>query len=138
VSVRTVVALVRLRHQLVHTRGRVSQTLLVEEATALAWAGADGVPCAEGEDALALLRAAPAGDVPDHVRARQLTLALDQLRAHTPALADFARRRADALLADHVRVRESARTRGSDAVHALLPPDVIAVYVLLPNVQGGR
>jgi superfamily II DNA or RNA helicase len=138
VAVKTVVALLRLRHQLAHTRGRTTQTLLVEEATALAWAGADGAPCAEGDDALALLRGAPSGDVPDHVRARLLTQALDHLTAHEGELSAFAQRRADALLADHVRVRESAKGRGSDEVHALLPPDVIAVYVLLPDLTGGR
>jgi superfamily II DNA or RNA helicase len=136
VAVKTVVALLRLRHQLVLTRGRTTQTLWVEEATALAWAGAEAAPCAEGEAALAMLRADPTGDVPDHVRRRLLGQALDHLTGHEAELAAFAQRRADALLADHVRVRESARGRGSDAVHAMLPPDVIAVYVLLPPLGG--
>ena len=135
VSARTVVALLRLRHQLVATRGRTATPLLVEEAAALAWSGADGRPLAEGDDALALLRLPPAGDLPAHVRDRMLTQALVELEAHQGELSVFAQRRADTLLADHERVRESARARGSHEVHALLPPDVIALYVLLPKVR---
>jgi superfamily II DNA or RNA helicase len=135
VEVRTVVALLRLRHQLVTYRGRATHTLLVEEAAALAWSGADGIPCGEGDDALALLRALPAGDLPDHVRTRMITGALEQLSGNEDQLSAFAQRRAEALLSDHERVRESARARGSYEVHALLPPDVIALYVLLPKVR---
>jgi hypothetical protein len=135
VEVRTVVALLRLRHQLVTYRGRATHTLLVEEAAALAWSGADGMPCGEGDDALALLRALPAGDLPDHVRTRMITGALEQLSGNEDQLSAFAQRRAEALLSDHERVRESARARGSYEVHALLPPDVIALYVLLPKVR---
>ena len=47
----------------------------------------------------------------------------------------FAERRARALLADHRRVREAADARGSYSVKALLPPDVIGLFVLLPAVN---
>jgi hypothetical protein len=46
----------------------------------------------------------------------------------------FAVRRAQLLLADHRRVREAADARGTYSVKALLPPDVIGLYVLLPKV----
>ncbi|MBL8617076.1 MAG: DEAD/DEAH box helicase, partial [Deltaproteobacteria bacterium] len=132
VSARTVVALLRLRHQLVAWRGRTAVPLLVEEATALAWAGANGELRGEGDEALALLRAPPAGDLPPHVRGRMLEQALAELAARPEALHSFATRRAQALLADHERVRASARAAGRYEVHPLLPPDVIALYVLLP------
>jgi hypothetical protein len=61
--------------------------------------------------------------------------ALDELPQHEAARADFAARRAAALLADHERVRASSKATGSYAVHALLPPDVIALFVLLPKVR---
>jgi hypothetical protein len=41
--------------------------------------------------------------------------------------------RANALLADHRRVREAARDIGQYAVRASLPVDVLGVYVLLPD-----
>jgi superfamily II DNA or RNA helicase len=134
VSARTVVALLRLRHQLVAWRGRTATPLLVEEATALAWVGADGRLLGEGDDALHLLRAPPAGDVPPHVRERMLDQALAEVEDRRETLEGFATRRAEALLADHERVRESARAAGRHEVRPLLPPDVIALYVLLPRV----
>ena len=47
----------------------------------------------------------------------------------------LAQRRADTLLADHERVREFSKGRGSYEVSALLPPDIIGLYVLLPRVS---
>ena len=134
VQTRTMVALVRLRHQLVSQRGRRANILLVEEATAIAWSGADATILAEGNEALALLSPPPAADPPPHVRDRVVGQALEQLGAHLGDLDAFADRRAQALLADHERVRESSRGRGGHEVHALLPPDVIALVVLLPRV----
>jgi len=49
-----------------------------------------------------------------------------------PLLEDAASRQAEALLADHRRVREAAEARGRYDVRALTPVDVIAVCVLLP------
>jgi hypothetical protein len=136
VSERTTVALLRLRHQLVTQRpGRGTATLLVEEATALAWIGAAGTSLVEGSDALALLVPQPAGDPPLHVRDRMAAQALELVALRAADLDAFAERRSEALLADHRRVREAAAARGSYAVKALLPPDVVAVYVLLPQVS---
>lgn len=133
VTERTTVTLLRLRHQLVTQRpSRGATTLLVEEATALAWSGAAGASLVEGADALALLVPEPAGDPPLHVRDRMAAQALELVALRAADLDAFAERRAEALLADHRRVREAAAARGSYAVKALLPPDIVAVYVLLP------
>ena len=107
-------------------------TLLVEEATALAWSGAAGGSLVEGADALALLVPQPVGDPPLHVRDRMAAQALALIDLRNADLNAFAERRAEALLGDHRRVREAAAARGSYAVKALLPPDVVALYVLLP------
>jgi hypothetical protein len=135
VAERTTVALLRLRHQLVTQRpGRGVTTLLVEEATALAWKGGGGASPVEGAAALALLLPLPVGDPPQHVRDRMSRQALELLDARAADLDAFADRRAEALLADHRRVREAAAARGSYGVRALLPPDVVALFVLLPPV----
>jgi hypothetical protein len=68
------------------------------------------------------------------VRERAARQALEQLTARGGDLEAFAERRAQALLADHRRVREAADARGSYSVEALLPPDVIGLFVLLPRV----
>jgi hypothetical protein len=133
VTSRTLVLLVRLRHQLTTQRATRTSTMLVEEATALAWIGMD-VPL-EGEAALALLAPPPTTDPPVHVRERAVTQALAQLEPRIAELDAFAERRAQALLADHRRVREAADARGSYSVKAVLPADVIGLFVLLPRVD---
>ncbi len=133
VTGRTVVALLRLRHQLVSQRSGRSSTLLVEEATALAWTSSGATPL-EGVEALALLAPKPVADPPLHVRERAVQQALVQLDARLAELDAFAERRAQALLADHRRVREAADARGGYSVKALLPADVIGLFVLLPRV----
>jgi superfamily II DNA or RNA helicase len=133
VTLRTLVVLVRLRHQLTSQRGQQATTLLVEEATAIAWTG-DPSPL-EGPDALALLPPIPVADPPAHVRERAVTHALGQLESRMSELDAFAERRAQALLADHRRVREAAEALGRYSVKALLPADVIGLFVLLPKVD---
>jgi superfamily II DNA or RNA helicase len=134
VTGRTVVALLRLRHQLVSQRSGHSSTLLVEEATALAWVGSSGTVL-EGADALALLAPPPVADPPPHVRERAMQQAIQNLDTRRPDLDAFAERRAQTLLADHRRVREAADARGSYTVKSLLPADVIGLFVLLPRVD---
>jgi hypothetical protein len=133
ITARTLVALVRLRHQLTSQRGSAVTTLLVEEATAVAWAA--GPHSLEGPDALALLSPVPVSDPPAHVRERAVTQALGQLESRMPELDAFAERRAQALLADHRRVREASEALGRYSVKALLPVDVIGLFVLLPKVD---
>ena len=132
-DLRTVVALVRLRHQLSTQRAGTTTTTLVEEASAIAWTGSGGV--LEGPEALLLLHPLPVGDPPGHVRERASAQALTELNGHATDLAAFAERRAQALLSDHRRVRSAADARGSYSVKALVPVDVIGVYVLLPRVN---
>jgi len=135
VSVRTTVALLRLRHQLVTQKAGRTTTLLVEEATAIAWAGVSQATSIEGGDALGLVAAPPVADPPTHVRDREVVQALKQLALRQGDLDAFAERRAQALLADHRRVREAAAARGTYTVKALTPADVIGLFVLLPQVN---
>lgn len=134
VSSRTTIALLRLRHQLTAHSARKTTTVLVEEATALAWTGASAVTLLEGADALALLTPPPAADPPPHVRERSIEQGLALLADRGAELDALAERRAQALLADHRRVREAGGARGSYSVKAILPPDVIGLFVLLPRV----
>jgi superfamily II DNA or RNA helicase len=135
VQSRTVVALLRLRHQLTRTKAGKSSILLVEEATAVAWASGDAPPFALGDDALALLQPLPAADPPAHVRSRHLSQAFDLVSARFGDLDEFAESRARTLLADHERVRESSKDRGNHLVRALVPADVIGLFVLLPKAD---
>jgi superfamily II DNA or RNA helicase len=134
VSERTIVALVRLRHQLQTQKAARTSDLLVEEATAMAWGSSPGASY-QGADALALLLPPPVSDPPSHVRRRTIEQALAWLAVHTGDLESFARGRADALLEDHRRVREASEARGKYTVKALLPVDVIGLYALLPRAD---
>jgi len=129
----TWVALVRLRHQLITQRGARQNTMLVEEATAIAWTGAGGP--LEGAEALGLLQPAPLSDPPPHVRERFVAQALRQLAEKSSELDAFAERRAGSLLSDHRRVREASDARGSYTVKSLHPVDVVGLFVLLPEVK---
>ena len=84
---------------------------------------------------LALLSPAAVADPPAAVAARTVAQALELLAGKTTELDAFANRRADTLLADHRRVREAGEATGKYTVKALLPADVIGLYVLLPKVS---
>jgi hypothetical protein len=133
VTSRTLVALLRLRYQLTSQRGQRGTTLLVEEATALAWAGAANP--LEGPEALQFLSPTPISDPPIHVRERALRQGLSEIERRKAELDAFAERRAQMLLADHRRVREAAEAIGRYSVKAMLPSDVIGLFVLLPPVN---
>jgi hypothetical protein len=132
VRARTTIALLRLRHQLLSRKQRQETTLMVEEATALAWAG--GGEALTGADALSLLALPPVEDPPKHVREREVARALTMIDDRANDLEAFAAARARALLDDHLRVREASKATGSTIVQALPRPDVIGLYVLLPRV----
>lgn len=133
VQTRMTVALLRLRHQLLIRKQRQETTLLVEEATALAWRGTG--EHLVGEEALALLAAPPVGDPPPHVRDREAARAVALIGQRADELEQLAAERAQTLLGDHQRVREASKAAGSTSVHALPRPDVIAVFVLLPRLK---
>lgn len=133
VEAMTTVALVRLRHQLVTRRGSDSSTLLVEEAAAVAWTGRTAAELLSGANVLELLTAPATRDLPAPVRGRRVAAALEQLDDVQDALETFARMRGEQLLADHRRIREAADARGSYGVTPLLPPDVVGLFVLLPE-----
>ena len=135
VRARSTVVLLRLRHQLVTRTRHAETTLMVEEAAALAWIGAATAdPVAESE-AIGLLAHAPAGDPPRHVREREVARALALLRKRAALFEACATARANALLEDHLCVREAGRATGRTTVQALPRPDVIGVYVLLPRLD---
>ena len=131
---RTTVALLRLRHQLLSRTRRQETTLMVEEASALAWVAHRTNGPIAGPEALSLLAFPPTDDPPRHVREREVARALALLQERTADLEVVAAARARALLDDHLRVREASRATGNTTVHALPRPDVIGVYVLLPRV----
>ena len=130
----TTVLLLRLRFKLTPP-GRRGGLLLAEEAEAVALSP-DGAILATGDAARALLEVQAAGDLADTARTRTVAAGLARAGAALPGVvAEHARTRAAALASDHDRVRAADGRRGTGPgvlVEAVLPPDVIGLFVLVP------
>ncbi len=127
----TTLYLLRLRHHLELTRRGQTRQLMAEEAVAIGVRGRARPQWLSEAEAAPLLDARPAANLDAAAATHELRLALDFLDAQRPVLERLATDRANALLADHRRVREAARDIGQYAVRASLPVDVFGVYVLL-------
>lgn len=135
VQSQTTVLMLRLRHQLSSADARGGDTLLVEEAIAVALRSIDGgkgVEILSGDEPLQWLTAPPAETIDDRTREARVSGALAQQDQWMPVVENFARDRSEILLADHRRVREASKSKGRYEVTPLLPVDVIGVFVLLP------
>ncbi len=132
VQIVTSLFILRLRHQLTSKRRDVTRTLMAEECVTLAVAGRTKPQWLPESDLPALLAAEPVGNLTEDAASREIQTAFDFLTSQTPHLESLAQSRAEALLADHRRVREAARDIGSYDVTPCLPVDVLGVYVLLP------
>lgn len=138
VQAQTTVLMLRLRHQLSSVDARGGDTLLVEEAVAVALRSVDGgqrFEIVSGDEPLQWLTAPPAETLDDRAREARVTQVLARQDQWQPVLEAYARVRADALLADHRRVRKAADSQGRYKVAPLLPVDVIGVFVLLPPLD---
>jgi Helicase conserved C-terminal domain/SNF2-related domain len=139
-----VVLLLRLRHQISAATGGAAgddQALVVEEASAVALHPAKNGPgeweLISGAEPLDWLGAPPAEALEDHARTQRIAAALQQWPQWQAGLEAFAHERADALLVDHLRVRSASRVTGRarPQVRALLPVDVVGMFVLLPPLD---
>jgi len=133
VQVVTTVYLLRLRHQLGYVRRREPFQMMAEETVALAVHGRSQPQWLSDDTVVRLLECTPSGNLPPDTVQREVRAALDFLAAHPQQLQALAEQRAQALLADHQRVREAARDVGHYHVSPCLPVDVMGVYVLLPD-----
>ena len=131
VSVMTRIALLRIRYKLtIHARRE--RLLLAEEAALVALQGQAIV--ASGNKVRDWLGMPATANLADIARKR-LT---DAAKAELPSmlegpLASFIRQRADELVEDHARLRAAAGSASRVSVEAVLPPDVIGLFVLIPD-----
>jgi hypothetical protein len=125
--------LLRLRHHLDITRRGQTRQLMAEETVTLAVSGRTQPVWLADDNAPRLLDARPNANLSPDAATHELRLALDFLAAQRETLDAIAARRAEALLADHRRVRQAARDVGQYSVRPNLPVDVLGVYVLLPD-----
>ena len=129
----TTILLLRLRFKLT-VHGRRERLLLVEEAGALAFEVSPAEPKSTGHDALEFLRHTASGDLAPIARYRMLSQARDRAEnMYGAGLAAYARKRAAELAQDHGRVRAAGAGVARVSVEPVLPPDIIGLYVLLPQ-----
>lgn len=138
VEVVTTLYLLRLRHQIHIQRGDSSRLLMVEEMLTLGMRGLTAPEWCDEEQARLWLHIKPSANLPREQIAREVGRALELLAAESGRMADLAKQRAQALLADHRRLRDAADDRGLFRVVPCLAPgrypvDVLGVYVLLPD-----
>lgn len=133
VATRTTVLLVRYRFHLVASHGGAERQLLAEDVGVLGFEGSPDAPAwLPQELAAALLSVAPDANVGADQARHFLQRVVDGAGALAPSLDAEARRRGEALLDAHRRVRDAARGTGRYRVEPQLPPDVLGVFVLLP------
>lgn len=127
----TRVAFLRIRFKLT-VHARKERLLLAEEAALVAMQG--GKIVASGEAARALLNTPAAADLASSARDRFVMKAKEDLpNLLDGPLAEFVRTRADELIQDHARLRAAAGSASRVTVDAVLPPDVIGLFVLMPS-----
>lgn len=131
VSAMTRVALLRVRYKLT-IHGRKERLLLAEEAALVALQGKSIV--ATGEDVRDLLSTPATADFATIARDRMINAAKAELPDLLAGpLAAFVKQRAAELVEDHARLRTAAGSISRVSVEAVLPPDVIGLFVLMPG-----
>lgn len=127
----TRLALLRIRFKLT-VHARKERLLLAEEAALVAIQG--GRIVAAGEAARQLLNTPADADLAPSARDRFIAKAKEDLPGLLNGLlAEFVRSRAEELMQDHARLRAAAGSASRVTVEAVLPPDVIGLFVLMPS-----
>lgn len=127
----TRVALLRVRFKLT-VHARKERLLLAEEAALVAIEG--GRIVAVGEAARELLNASAMADLAPIARDRFIAKAKDDIPDLLEGpIGEFAHSRAKELMGDHARLRAASGSASRVTVEAVLPPDVIGLFVLMPG-----
>lgn len=131
----TNVVLLRLRYKLLmHGADRRERFLLVEEAEAVAYSSDAQALIATDEAARRDLEVRATGNLADVARDRMLGNALGTLETALGSIvANHVRIRAERLAEDHAQVRQAGINVPRVTVEAVLPPDVVGLFVLVPG-----
>ena len=127
----TRLALLRIRFKLtIHARRE--RLLLAEEAALIAIQS--GRIVAVGETAREWLNTPATSDLASIARDRFIVKAKEDLPSLLDGpIADFVQARAQELIQDHARLRAASGSASRVTVDAVLPPDVIGLFVLMPG-----
>lgn len=127
----TRIVLLRIRFKLT-VHARKERLLLAEDAALVAIQGSRIV--AVGEIAREWLDTPATSDLAPVARDRFIAKAKDDLPGLLDGpIAHFVRSRAQELIQDHARLRAASGSASRVTVEAMLPPDVIGLFVLMPG-----
>ena len=139
----TTLLVCRFRFNLVATVGGAEHPMLAEEAGLLAFGGAPERPdwIDDPGQVESLLEAEPSASLNPETSRRQVSDVLEASEHWQGRVAAAARERAEATAEAHQRVRDTARRRFGPAgrlrVTPQLPPDIVGLYVFVPDVAAG-
>ncbi|UTW61721.1 DEAD/DEAH box helicase [bacterium SCSIO 12741] len=134
VEQRTTLFLLRIRNVIANKKGK--NELVAEEMKL--W-GYEGLPHQFDPDqqlkALELLQnIQPSQNVPDNIRKQQLNIALRDYQQLKNTLDKLARERAQHMVTGHEQFRKAVTGHQYQSVIPVLPPDVLGVYIILPEI----
>jgi superfamily II DNA or RNA helicase len=133
----TTLLIVRFRLEITLPGSRATITQVAEDAQFLAFTTTgDDLAWLTTEQVDALLTVPATGNVADTLARTQLDRALGRLDVVGDHLQNIGDERADAIVADHRAVRSASRAGGRAVTAELLPPpDVLGLYVFLPELS---
>jgi len=133
VAVRTTLLLLRYRYHL-YLASRSNRPLLAEEIRTVAFTGSMENPeWLDDNTANTLLEATPSGNLLPSLIAQQLNSLIEGIDRIRPAITQIATERAQSLLEAHTRIRNASRVTGQVSVQAVLPVDVLGLFIYLPT-----
>ena len=134
ISAITTVLLLRLRYKLtVHRQGK-PHLLLVEEAETIAFQGLSDTILSTGEEARNLLELEASGNLDKGAIDRLLDQARERVKSLlNNSIENHVKVRSQQLAEDHARVRASNVAVPRVSVEAVLPADIIGLFVLVPG-----
>jgi len=135
VDKRTTLLLVRFRYHIIQTQNNVEKPLLAEDCRLLAFTGSpENASWLDESEAKELLSAQPDGNIAADQATEFVGRVIEGFELLRSRLDQAAMQRGEELLEAHRRVRLATRTRNVRyRVEPQLPPDVLGIFVFLPQ-----
>lgn len=134
VQERTTLYLLRIRNVIANKENK--NELVAEEMKLWGFKGhPDNLEHEAPIDSIALLQSLESSqEVPNNMKQQQLTIALEDYKNLKERMDKLAKDRADHMVDGHEQFRKSVNGNHYKTVIPVLPPDVLGVYVILPEI----
>jgi superfamily II DNA or RNA helicase len=134
VEKRTTVILARFRYHIIDKVKGQENILLAEDCQLIAFTGSpQNAEWLDQKSAEVLLSAAPTSNIDPEQAKDFLQRIIDNFEYIKPNIEEIAKQRGEQLLEEHRRVRAASRQKGTIRVETQLPPDILGIYLYLPQ-----